>query len=134
MSEAEAPRSQADAAEPVTAGLRRAGSAGLELLALRAELLATELEAEKLRWFEALARLAITLLLAATALALLAVGLVWLCPAPWRWAVALSLGLMLALAAWLMWRRVALVMAGSGSPFARSLEELARDRASLGGE
>ncbi|MDT9000703.1 phage holin family protein [Paucibacter sp. APW11] len=122
----------AAAASAATPGLRQLGAKGLELLSLRAELLATELEAEKLRWFESLAWLALLLLFASAALAMLSLGLVWLVPAGWRWAAALALGLIYALLAWTLWQRAQRAMAGTGSPFAKTFEELARDRASLG--
>lgn len=64
--------------------LRRLASTALELVQVRLELLASELEQEKLRIFDALAWAAIGLLLLGLGLLLAAGLLVALTPEPWR--------------------------------------------------
>lgn len=116
----------------VGASLRRLLDHALELFQVRLALLGTELEAEKLRLFEALLGSLLALLFGGMALALLSLAVVLLCPDAWRWLAALGLGLVyLGLGAWL-WQRARARLAAPGGLFAGSVAELARDRDGLG--
>lgn len=112
--------------------LRRSLDGLLQLAQLRLELFGTELEAEKLRLFDALLRAAIGLLLLGLA-AVLALGfVVLLLWDGYRLAAIGVLTLLLAgLGAWLMHGARARLQADEGGPFALSLGELRRDRAPL---
>jgi len=105
---------------------------GLELVQTRLDLLSTELQAEKLRLFAALAQGFLSLLLAAAALGMLSLCLLLLTPESWRWLTALGLCLLYSLAALLLWRAARQHLRQPGGPFAGSVEELSRDRSALG--
>ena len=108
--------------------LRRLLGTSLGMARLRLELLGSEFEAEKLRLFDTLWRLALGLLLLGVAAVLLA-GFVLLLF--WDSHRLVALGAMVVLFAasgvgLLAWARAAL-RAGGGGPFALSLGELQRD-------
>lgn len=121
---------------PATGGLfdslRRLLATTLGIAQVRLELFGTELEAEKLRLFDALWRAALGLLLLGVAL-VLAVGFVLLL----FWdgyrlpALAVTTLLFVAAGAFLLVRARALLRTGEGGPFALSLGELQRDRDGL---
>jgi len=105
----------------------------LELAQTRVELLSTELEAEKLRLFGALAQMLFALLLAGAALFMFSLAVLLLSPDSWRWLSGLVLMLGYAgLAAW-AWSGARAQLSRPSGPFAATAAELARDRASLGG-
>ncbi len=111
---------------------RRALDGLLQLAQLRLELLGTELEAEKLRLFDALLKAAIGLVLLGLA-AVLALGFVILLL--WDGYRLAAIGVLTLLfggaGAWLMHRARRQLQADEGGPFALSLGELRRDRAPL---
>jgi uncharacterized membrane protein YqjE len=111
--------------------LRRLASTGLELVQLRLELLATELEQQKLRIFDALAWAAVGLLLLGLGLLLCAGLLVALTPEPWRplTLAVLTLGC-LGGGAWML-SQARQRLTEPGGALAGSLDELARDRQAL---
>jgi len=121
---------------PATGGLfeslRRLLATTLGIAQVRLELFGTELEAEKLRLFDALWRAALGLLLLGVAL-VLAVGFVLML----FWdgyrlpALAVTTLLFVAAGAGLLVRARALLRTGEGGPFALSLGELQRDRDGL---
>ncbi len=121
---------------PATGGLfdslRRLLATTLGIAQVRLELFGTELEAEKLRLFDALWRAALGLLMLGVAL-VLAVGFVLLL----FWdgyrlpALAVTLLLFVAAGVGLLVRARALLRTGEGGPFALSLGELQRDRDGL---
>jgi uncharacterized membrane protein YqjE len=111
---------------------RRALDRLLQLAQLRLELLGTELEAEKLRLFDALLKAAIGLVLLGLA-AVLALGFVILLL--WDGYRLAAIGVLTLLlggvGVWLLSRARAQLQADDGGPFALSLGELRRDRAPL---
>jgi uncharacterized membrane protein YqjE len=106
-----------------------------KLVEVRLELLATELQQEKLRVLDALAWLAVAVLALAIGMALLSVFIVLLFAPPYRLAALGGVGLAhLALAGWALRLARSRRHAG-GMPFEASLAELRRDRSALlGGE
>ena len=113
------------------ASLRRSMGLAVEMLQLRLELLATDLEIEKLRLIEALTRIFSAILLGLMGLGLLLAGLLMILPEAWRWPVALGSGLLCLLAAWGLARRAMRGLAEGGGPFAATRAELQRDREAL---
>ncbi|MDO9072881.1 MAG: phage holin family protein [Rubrivivax sp.] len=121
---------------PATGGLfeslRRLLATTLGIAQVRLELFGTELEAEKLRLFDALWRAALGLLLLGVAL-VLAVGFVLMLF--WEGyrlpALAVTTLFFVAAGAALLVRARALLRAGEGGPFVLSLGELQRDRDGL---
>jgi uncharacterized membrane protein YqjE len=124
--------------EPSGAGLglfdslKRAFDSLLQLGQIRLELLGTELEAEKLRLFDALWKAAIGLLLLGLA-AVLALGFVVLLL--WDGYRLAAIGVLTLLfggaGAWFLARARKQLQRQEGGPFAMSLGELRRDRANL---
>lgn len=122
---------------PGTAGglfdsLRRLLATALGLAQVRLALFGTELEAEKLRLFDALWRAALGLLFLGVALVLAVAFVLLLFQDTYRLA-ALGVTVLLFIAAGaglLAWARAGL-RAGEGGPFALSLGELQRDREGL---
>ena len=112
--------------------LRRLLATTLGIAQVRLELFGTELEAEKLRLFDALWRAALGLLLLGVAL-VLAVAFVLLLFWDGYRLPALGVGTLLFVAAGagLLWRARTLLRSGEGGPFALSLGELQRDRDGL---
>jgi uncharacterized membrane protein YqjE len=115
--------------------LRRLLHSSAELVEVRLELLATELQQEKLRVLDSLAWLAVAVLALAIALVLLSVFIVLLFAPPYRLAALGGVGLThLVLAGWALRLARSRRHAG-GMPFEASLAELRRDRSALlGGE
>lgn len=107
--------------------LRRLASTALELVQVRLELLASELEQEKLRIFDALAWAAIGLLLLGLGLLLAAGLLVALTPEPWRPLTLAALILGCVGGGVLMLNRARQRLASPGGLLAASRSELARD-------
>lgn len=107
--------------------LKRLASTGLELVQVRLELLASELEQEKLRIFDALAWAAIGLLLLGLGLLLAAALLVALTPEPWRPLTLAVLILGCLGGGVLLLNRARLRLASPGGLLAASRAELARD-------
>jgi uncharacterized membrane protein YqjE len=111
--------------------LRRLASTGLELVQLRLELLANDVELQKLRIFDALAWAAVGLLLLGLGLLLCAGLLVALTPEPWR---PLTLALLtlgcLGGGAWML-SQARHRLTDPGGALAASRAELARDRQAL---
>jgi len=115
--------------------LRRLLHSSAELVEVRLELLATELQQEKLRVLDALAWLAVAVLALAIALVLLSVFVVMLFAPPYRLAALGAVGLGHLALAWVALRLARSRPHAGGSPFEASLAELRRDRAALlGGE
>jgi uncharacterized membrane protein YqjE len=111
--------------------LRRLASTGLELVQVRLDLLASELEQEKLRIFDALAWAAIGLLLLGLGLLLAAGLLVALTPEAWR-PLTLALLILGCLGGGLrMLNRARQRLASPGGLLAASRSELARDQDGL---
>ncbi len=112
--------------------LKRALDSLLQIAQLRLELLGTELEAEKLRLFDALWQAALGLLLLGLA-AVLALGFVVLLF--WDGYRLAAIGVLCMLfgggGAWFLSRARQQLQAEDGNPFALSLGELRRDRAGL---
>lgn len=112
--------------------LKRALDSLLQIAQVRLELLGTELEAEKLRLFDALLKAAIGLLLLGLA-AVLALGFVVLLL--WDGYRLAAIGVLCLLfgggGAWLLSRARQQLQVDEGGPFALSLGELRRDRAGL---
>ena len=114
---------------------KRALDALLELAQVRLELLGTELQAEKLRLFDALAKAIIALVMLGLALVLALGFVVLLFWEGYRLAAVGVLTVLLAAggAALLLSARRALNL-DDGGPFGLTLGELRRDRAGLQGE
>jgi uncharacterized membrane protein YqjE len=112
--------------------LKRALDSLLQIAQIRLELLGTELEAEKLRFFDALLKAAIGLLLLGLA-AVLALGFVVLLF--WDGYRLAAIGVLCLLfgggGAWLLSRARQQLQVDEDGPFALSLGELRRDRAGL---
>ena len=115
------------------ASLRRLSGTLLEIARVRLELLASELEQEKLRLYDSLVIGAIGLVMVALAM-VLAVGFVVLLfqegyrlPAVGLLALGFGLG-----GGWMLRRARQALRAGEGGPFALTLGELRRDEAGLG--
>lgn len=112
--------------------LRRLLATTLGIVQLRLELFGTELEAEKLRLFDALWRAALGLLLLGVALVLAVAFVLLLFRDGYRLpALAVTTLLFVAGGAGLLVRARALLRTGEGGPFALSLGELQRDREGL---
>jgi uncharacterized membrane protein YqjE len=121
---------------PATGGLfdslRRLLAATLGIAQVRLELFGTELEAEKLRLFDALWRAALGLLLLGVALVLAVAFVLLLFWDGYRLpALGVTTLLFVAAGAGLLLRARALLRSGEGGPFALSLGELQRDRDGL---
>ena len=111
---------------------KRAFDSLIDLALVRLELFGTELEAEKLRLFNALVQGAVALVLLALALVLSLGFVVLLFWDGYRLAAIGVLALSLAGAgAWLLMRSRNLLVVRDGSAFALTLGELRRDRESL---
>lgn len=104
-----------------------------ELAGVRLELLATELQQEKLRVLESLAWLGISLLATAIGLTLSALFLVMLVGEEHRLAALGVLGALFLAGAWLAWQVSRAKRVAGGAPFEASLAELRRDRDALTG-
>ena len=113
--------------------LRRLLHSSTELLEVRLELLATELQQEKLRVLDALAWLAVAVLALAIALVLLSVFVVMLFAPEYRLAALGAVGLGHLGLAWAALRLARSRRQAGGPPFEASLAELRRDRAALMG-
>ena len=111
--------------------LRRSTGLMVEMLQLRLELLATDLEVEKLRLIAALTRIFSAILLGLLGFALLLAGLLMILPESWRWPVMLGSGALCLLAAWLLARRAVHGLSEGDGPFAATRAELQRDREAL---
>ncbi len=109
--------------------LRRTSAVLIEMLELRLELIANDLELEKLRAVAILTRLLAALALGLASLALLLGALLLAVPEAYRWMAALGAGLVCALAAVLLWRRAAAVV--SEGAFVATRAEFKRDREGL---
>ncbi|HMM87045.1 phage holin family protein [Azohydromonas sp.] len=114
------------------ASLRRVLGSAAELVEVRLELLATELQQEKLRVLEALAWLAVAMLAFGIAMVLLAVFVVLLFDEH-RLAALGAVVLVYLGGAALAWRAARARLREGGGPFEASLAELRRDRAALAG-
>lgn len=115
------------------ASLRRVLGSAAELVEVRLELLATELQQEKLRVLEALAWLAVAMLAFGIAMVLLAVFVVLLFDERHRLAALGAVVLVYLGGAALAWRAARVRLREGGGPFEASLAELRRDRAALAG-
>jgi uncharacterized membrane protein YqjE len=111
--------------------LRRLLHSSAELVEVRLELLATELQQEKLRVLDALAWLAVAVLALAIALVLLSAFVVMLFAPPYRLAALGVVGLGHLALAWFALRLARSRRQAGGPPFEASLAELRRDRAAL---
>ena len=123
-----------DAAPPpgLLASLRRLAATSLELVAVRIELLGTELEQEKQRVFDALIRGAVALVLLGLALVLFIAFVLMLVQPQYRLAaVGVLAALLAAGGVWLLRSARERIAAREGA-FAATLGELRRDRAGLG--
>lgn len=122
-----------EAAPPtgLLASLKRLVATGLELAAVRIELLGTELEQEKQRVFDALVRGAVALVLLGLALVLFVAFVLMLVQPQYRLAAVGVLALLLAAGgAWLLRSARERISVREGA-FAATLGELRRDRAGL---
>ena len=122
-----------EAAPPtgLLASLKRLAATGLELAAVRIELLGTELEQEKQRVFDALVRGAVALVLLGLALVLFVAFVLMLVQPQYRLAAVGVLALLLAAGgAWLLRGARERISAREGA-FAATLGELRRDRAAV---
>jgi uncharacterized membrane protein YqjE len=123
------------AATGLFGSLRRLLHGSAELVEVRLELLAVELQQEKLRVLDALAWLAVAVLALAIALVLLSVFVVMLVAPQYRLAALGAVGLGHFALAWVALRLARSRRHAGGVPFEASLAELRRDRAALmGGE
>lgn len=112
--------------------LRRLLATALGIAQVRLELFGTELEAEKLRLFDALWRAALGLLLLGVALVLAVAFVLLLFWDGYRLpALGVTTLLLVAAGAGLLVRARTLLRTGEGGPFALSLGELQRDRDGL---
>lgn len=112
--------------------LRRLAATGLEIVAVRIELLGTELEQEKDRVYGALVRAAIGLVFVALALVLFVGFVLMLFEERYRLAaLGVTLLAFAAIGAALL-RSGRRMLRARGGPFAASLGELQRDRDGLG--
>jgi uncharacterized membrane protein YqjE len=112
--------------------LRRLVGTGVEILQVRLELFASELEQEKLRLFDALLLAAIGLVLAALALVLAIGFVVLLFQEGYRLPAVGVLTLLFGGGGWWSLSRAReRLRAGDGGPFALTLGELRRDREGL---
>jgi uncharacterized membrane protein YqjE len=126
--------SEGKAAAPGLFGsLRRLLHSSAELAEVRLELLATELQQEKLRVLDALAWLAVAVLALAIGLGLLSVFIVLLFAPPYRLAALGVVGLAHLGLAGLALRLARSRRHAGEQPFEASLAELRRDRAALMG-
>ena len=113
------------------ASLKRLAATGLELVAVRVELLGAELELEKQRVFDALLRGAMALVLLALAL-VLAIGFVLLLVQPqYRLAAVGVLALALGAGGLGLLRSARERLRAAEGAFAATLDELRRDRRGL---
>ena len=111
---------------------KRALDSLLDLALVRLELFGTELEAEKLRLFNALVQGAVALVMLALALVLTLGFVVLLFWDGYRLAaIGVLAGLFAGVGAWLLLRARAALIVRDGGPFALTLGELRRDRESL---
>lgn len=115
------------------ASLRRLLGSSAELAQVRLELLATELQQEKLRVLEALAWVGVAMLAFGVAMVLLAVFVVLLFDERHRLAALGVVVLVYLGGAALAWRAARARLREGGGPFEASLAELRRDRAALAG-
>ena len=118
-----------EAASGRLGALRRTSAALFEMLELRLELIANDLELEKLRAVAILTRLLGALALGLASLALLLGALLLALPEAWRWMAALGAGLACALVAIWLWRRAVQVV--SEGAFVATRAEFRRDREGL---
>lgn len=115
----------------LAASLRRLGGSAVELLHVRLELLATEIEEEKLRLFDALLLAGVAMLALGLGALLLMLFIVALAPERWRWLVLGTMALAcLAGGAWAMLAARRRLQADGGLLRA-SRAELAQDVAAL---
>jgi len=113
--------------------LRRLGESAIGLVQTRLALLGTEVEQEKQRVYDAVALLALGLLLIGVALVLAVGFVVMLFQEGYRLAALGVLTLAFsATGAWLLRQARARLQAAGDGPFALSLAELRRDRRALG--
>ncbi|WP_088287519.1 phage holin family protein [Ideonella sp. A 288] len=115
------------------ASLRRLAGTALEIARVRLELLASELEQEKLRLFDALVIGAIGLVMVGLSMVLVVGFVVMLFQEGYRLPAVGVLALAFGLGgAWVLRRAREALRAGDGGPFALTLGELRRDEAGLG--
>lgn len=113
--------------------LRRLFGTGVEVVQVRLALVGTELEQEKLRFFDGLVQAALALLLLGVALVLLLGFVVLMFWDGYRLPAIGVLTLVFGAAgAWVLQRARQRLRAPEGGAFAASLAELRRDRAGLG--
>jgi uncharacterized membrane protein YqjE len=113
--------------------LRRLVGTGFEILRVRLELFGSEFEQEKLRLYDALVLAAIGLVSASLALVLVIAFVVLLFQEAYRLPAVGVLTLLFGGGGWWLLRRARETLkSGDGGPFALTLGELRRDRASLG--
>jgi uncharacterized membrane protein YqjE len=122
-----------DFAARLATRLQRVADLALELLQNRLELLGVEFQQEVLRLFDAVARMALGLLLLAFGLFFGVVLLVLLLWDGYRlWALGGAALLFLGAGAWLLRDARTRMQPGLGGSFAASVGELAKDRAQVG--
>ena len=122
-----------DFAARLAARLQRVADLGLSLLQTRLELLGIELQQEVLRLFDAVARVALAMLLLSFGLFFAVSLLVVLLWDGYRlWALGGAAALFLGGGAWLMRDARTRLQPSPGGTFAASVDELRQDRAQVG--
>ena len=122
-----------DFAARLAARLQRVADLGLSLLQTRLELLGIELQQEVLRLFDAVARVALAMLLLSFGLFFAVSLLVVLLWDGYRlWALGGAALLFLGGGAWLMRDARTRLQPSPGGTFAASVDELRQDRAQVG--
>lgn len=122
-----------DFAARLAARLQRVADLGLSLLQTRLELLGIELQQEVLRLFDAVARVALAMLLLSFGLFFAVSLLVVLLWDGYRlWALGGAALLFLGGGAWLMRDARTRLQPRPGGTFAASVDELSQDRAQVG--
>jgi uncharacterized membrane protein YqjE len=122
-----------DFAARLSARLQRVADLGLSLLQTRLELLGIELQQEVLRLFDAVARVALAMLLLSFGLFFAVSLLVVLLWDGYRlWALGGAALLFLGGGAWLMRDARTRLQPSPGGTFAASVDELRQDRAQVG--
>ena len=121
-----------DSRSGLLASLRRLLISGSELAEVRLQLLATELQQEKLRLLESLAWLVVAAMACCVGLLLFSLFVVLLVEPAHRLLALGVLSLAFLVGAGLAWRMALRRQQAGGAPFEASLDELRRDRAALG--